>query len=57
LAESALGLTQFLSPADQVARDPHVAVDPDGEAFAVWDETTTGNASVPDSTIHAAVGH
>jgi hypothetical protein len=55
-ADSTLGLTQFLSPADQVAREPAVAVDPDGEAVAVWKETTTGNASNPDSEIHAAVG-
>jgi len=33
-----------------------VAVDPNGNAFAVWAETTTGNASIPDSKIHAAVG-
>src|SRR6266566_5054079 len=55
-ADSTLGLTQFLSPADQVGSDPAVAVDPNGKAFAVWDETTTGNASIPDSKIHGAVG-
>jgi predicted enzyme related to lactoylglutathione lyase len=55
-ADSTLGLTQFLSPADQVGSEPAVAVDPNGNAFAVWKETTTGNASVPDSKIHAAVG-
>jgi hypothetical protein len=55
-ADSTLGSTQFLSSADQVAREPAVAVDRDGEAFVVWNETTTGNASLPDSQIHAAVG-
>jgi len=55
-ADSTLGLTQFLSTADQVGSEPAVAVDPNGNAFAVWKETTTGNASVPDSKIHAAVG-
>jgi hypothetical protein len=55
-ADSTLGLTQFLSPADQVGSGPAVAVDPNGNALAVWKETTTGNASVPDSKIHAAVG-
>ena len=56
LADGTLGSTQFLSPADQVAREPAVAVDPNGNAFAVWNETTTGNASLPDSKIHAALG-
>jgi hypothetical protein len=56
LADSTLGVTQFLSVADQVAREPHAAVDPDGNAVAVWGETTTGNASIPDSKIYAAVG-
>ena len=56
LADGTLGSTQFLSPADQVAREPAVAVDPNGNAFAVWNETTTGNASLPDSKIHAAFG-
>ncbi len=56
LADGTLGSTQFLSSADQVARYPAVAVDPDGEAFVVWAETTTGSARLPDSTIHAAVG-
>lgn len=55
-ADGTLGLTQFLSPADQVATEPAVAVDANGEAFAVWKETTTGNASLPDSEVHAAVG-
>jgi hypothetical protein len=55
-ADSTLGLTQFLSVVDQVAREPEVAVDPNGNAFAVWGETTTGNASLPDSKIHAALG-
>jgi DNA-binding beta-propeller fold protein YncE len=55
--DSTLGLTQFLSAADQVAREPQVALAPTGEAIAVWGETTTGNASVPDSKIHAAIGH
>src|SRR6266550_2287013 len=56
LADGTLGSTQFLSSADQVARYPAVAVDPDGEAVVVWAETTTGSARLPDSTIHAAVG-
>jgi hypothetical protein len=55
-ADGTLASTQFLSPADQVAGESAVAVDPDGEAFAVWKETTTGMASLPDSQIHAAVG-
>ncbi len=55
-ADGTLGSTQVLSPADHVAAEPAVAVDPNGDAFAVWKEWTTGIASLPDSQIHAAVG-
>jgi hypothetical protein len=50
------GSTQSLSAADQVASEPQVALGPAGEAFVIWDETTTGNASLPDSKTHAAIG-
>ena len=42
------GPTQVLS-AGQDAQEPHVAVDPNGNAFSVWQERTNGK-------IHAAVG-
>jgi hypothetical protein len=49
LADSTLGLTQVLSAAGEDAQEPQVAVDPNGNAFSVWQERTNGR-------IHAAVG-
>jgi hypothetical protein len=54
--DGTLGVTQSLSPGDQVGSEPQVAVDSVGEVVAVWGQTTTGNASVPDSKIYATVG-
>jgi len=50
LANGTVGLTQSLSAAGQDAQEPQVAVDPNGNAFSVWEEKTNGQA-------HAAVGH
>ena len=47
-ADGTLGLTQVLSAAGEDAQEPHVAVDPRGEAFAVWQERTNGK-------VHASV--
>jgi hypothetical protein len=48
LGDGTLGSTQVLS-AGQDAQEPQVAVDPNGNAFSVWQERTNGH-------IHAAVG-
>jgi len=49
LADGTLSSTQILSAAGQDAQEPDVAVDPNGNAFAAWQERTNGK-------IHAAVG-
>ena len=48
-ADGTLGSTQVLSAASQNAQESQVAVDPNGNAFAVWRETTNGQ-------VHASVG-
>jgi hypothetical protein len=54
--DSTLGLTQYLSAADQVARETQVAVDPTGEAFAVWEKRRpeTRLFRTPRSTLRLA---
>jgi hypothetical protein len=54
LADGTLGTTRTLSTAGKDAQEPQVAVDPNGHAFAVWDEQTT--AQTTDGRIHAAAG-
>jgi hypothetical protein len=53
-ADGTLGAARTLSTAGTYAQEPDVAVDPNGHAFAVWDEAT--DAQTPDGRIHAAAG-
>ena len=48
-ADSTLGSTRVLSATEEDAQEPQVAVDPNGNAFALWRESTSGR-------IYGAVG-